>query len=56
MQSDFAVNKYRYTVASGWIFINNEGHSNFIGPYSCTPCALWRIWLAYDNSGLFDVM
>jgi len=24
MQSDFAVNKYLHTVASGWIFINIE--------------------------------
>jgi len=32
MESDFAVNKYMHTVASGWIFINNE--------LRCTePCA-----------------
>jgi len=30
LQSDFAVNKYLHTVASGWIFINNdEAYSRF---------------------------
>ena len=45
MYSDFAVNKYLHTVASGWIIINpltpNEHYSGRTAPLTSKRCILY---------------